>query len=131
MPGHRLRRAHGEARRALTESAMYRGGLGPIAERSGGGVRIDVLHLRGIEARIEQRIHHGAARAIPVIGRRRDVEGIAAHAEAEELGIDLRTARPRLIVVLEHHRAGAVTHDETVAVAVPGAARPLRIIVSL
>ena len=59
------------------------------------------------------------------------MEGIAAHAEADDLRVDLRAARLGLLVLLEHHRAGAVAHDEAVAILVPRAARGLRIVIAL
>ena len=46
---------------------------------------------------------------------------VAAHAEADELGVDLRAARCALFVFLEHDRAGALRHHEAVAVAGPTA----------
>jgi hypothetical protein len=58
------------------------------------------------------------------------VEGIAAHAEAGQLGVDLRAARPGMFVLFEHHDAGALAHDEAVAILVPGTGSSRRIVVA-
>src|SRR3546814_20222249 len=44
---------------------------------------------------------------------------IAGHAVADQLGMDLRAALLRVLVLLEHDDAGALAHDETVTVAIP------------
>src|SRR3546814_17530636 len=44
---------------------------------------------------------------------------IAGHAVADQLGMDLRAALLRVLVLLEHDDAGALAHAETVTVAIP------------
>ena len=69
-------------------------------------MRVEVLHRRsGIELRIAQRIDHRQTRAVPVFRRRGDVMRIAAHAKADELGIDPRAARLGVLELFEHHGA--------------------------
>ena len=46
---------------------------------------------------------------------------VGAHAEADQLGVDLRAAPLRVLVLLEHEHAGAFAEDEAVAVLVPRA----------
>ncbi len=67
----------------------------------------------------------------PFSGGDGHVVGIAAHPEADDLGIDFRAARLRRFVLFEQHRTAAVAHDEAVAILVPRAARPLRIVIAL
>jgi hypothetical protein len=58
------------------------------------------------------------------------VEGVGAHAEAGQLGVDLGAARLGVLVLLEHQHAGALAEHEAVAVLVPGAARRSRVVVA-
>ena len=59
--------------------------------------------------------------AIAVLGGRGDVIGVARQAVADHFGVDLRAARLGVLVFLEHDDAGALAHDEAVAVLVIGA----------
>ena len=67
-----------------------------------------------------QRVAHGAEGAVAVLRRRGDVMGVARHAVADDLGIDLGAALLGMLEFLEHQHAGALAHDEAVAVLVPG-----------
>ena len=67
-----------------------------------------------------QRRRHAAEGAVAVLGRRGDVIGVAGQAVAGDLGIDLGAARLGVLELLEHDDAGALAHDEAVAVAVIG-----------
>ena len=64
---------------------------------------------------------HAAEGAVAVLGRRGDVVGVAGQAVADHLGIDLGAARLGVLELLEHDDAGALAHDEAVAVPVVGA----------
>ena len=66
------------------------------------------------------RHRHAAERAVAVLGRRGDVIGVARQAVADHFGIDLGAARLGVLVLLEHDDAGALAHDEAVAVLVVG-----------
>ena len=72
-----------------------------------------------------QRRPHAAIGAVAVLGRRGDVIGVARHAVADDLGVDLGAARFGVLELLEHDDAGAFAHDEAVAVLVIGARRLL------
>src|SRR5690606_21491874 len=85
--------------------------------------------VRG-DAGVADRVAHAARRALAALAGRGHVEGVAAHAEADQLAIDARAARLRLLVVLEHQDAGAVAHDEAVALAVPGTRGLFRLVVA-
>ena len=71
--------------------------------------------------RVAQRRQHRSGCGPSTFGRGH-VEGIGAHAEADQLGVDLRAARLRVLVLLEHQHAGALAQHEAVAVLVPGTA---------
>ena len=58
--------------------------------------------------------------AVAVFGRRGDVIGVARQAVTDDLGIDLRAARLGVLQLFEHDDAGALAHDEAVAVPVVG-----------
>ena len=63
---------------------------------------------------------HAAIGAVAVLGRRGDVVGVAGKAVADDLAIDLRAAGHGVLALLEHDDAGALAHDEAVAVLVIG-----------
>ncbi len=65
----------------------------------------------------------------PSSARRGDVVGIARQAVADDLGVDAGAARLRVLEFLEHDDAGALAHDEAVAVAVLGARGACRLVV--
>src|SRR5690606_24268164 len=69
--------------------------------------------------------------ALTVLGRRRDVMRVGAHAETRKLGIDARAAAFRVLVFLERDAGRAVGEHEAVAVLVPRTARARRIVVAL
>ena len=63
--------------------------------------------------------------------RRGDVIGVARQAIADDFGVDFRAARLGMLIFLEHDDAGALAHDEAVAVAVVGAAGLFRRVVEV
>ena len=67
---------------------------------------------------------HGAETAVAVVGRSGDVEGVACKAVAHHFGVDVRAAGLGVFQFLEHQGAGALAHDEAVAVLVVGPRTP-------
>src|SRR5262245_24064111 len=111
-------RGHADAGGGIADQTMHRAKLDLVAERCRGAVGIDIVDLdRGDAGTLDRRIH-AAQRAIAVFGRCRDVMGIAGESIADELGVNLRTATLGVLISLEHHHARALTHHETVPVAV-------------
>ena len=106
---------------ALPTSALDRLQLDLVAERRRGAVGVDVVDVGGANAGALERRRHAAVGAVAVLGRRGDVVGVARQAVADDLGIDLGAARLGVLVFLEHDDAGALAHDEAVAVLVVGA----------
>ena len=105
--------------------------LGHVAERGSGSVGVDVVDpVRG-HPRVLQRQRHGPRAALAVLQGLRDMVGVAAHAESEDLGIDLRPAFSGVFVFLEHEHAGALAEHESVAVAIEGSGRRRGIVIPL
>src|SRR5581483_12308864 len=77
-----------------------------------------------------ERVHHAAARAVAIVRRGSDVEGVAGHAKTDQLGIDARAAFARVLVFLQHDHPGAVAEHKAVAILVPWPAGALRIVVA-
>ena len=79
---------------------------------------VDVIDVGGRHAGALHRHAHAAKCAIAILGRGRDVIGIAGQAVAHDFSINLRAALFRVLVFLEHHDAGALAHHETITVLV-------------
>src|SRR5690606_6106179 len=85
-----------------------------------GAVRVDVVDLARVDAGPANRGAHATERAVAILGRRGDVEGVTAQTVADQLAIDPRAAGERMLALLEHDDARPLAHDETVAIAVVG-----------
>ena len=92
-------------------------------------MRVDIVDVARLHARLPQRHLHRAERARPFRMRRRHVIGVARQAVADHLGIDLGAARLGMLIFLEHHHARTLAHDEAVAILVVGAAGLFRRVV--
>ena len=91
-------------------------------------MRIEVLHLIGIDAGIFQGHGHGAARAIHV--GRGHVEGIAGHAKTDNFGVNPGAARLGVFVLFEHQHTAALAQHKAVTVLVPGARSRLGVFIA-
>ena len=58
------------------------------------------------------------------------MEGVAAHAETDQLGVDFSATCLGAFVFFEHHRGGAIAEHETITIHIPGSAGPLGVIVA-
>src|SRR4030081_4005245 len=124
-----LGRRHRDLGRRIAHHALHRVELDLVAERGRGAMGIDVVELGRRDAGALERHGHAAIGAVAVLGRRRDVIGVARQPVADELGIDLRAAAARMLVFLQHHDAGALAHHEAVAVLVVGTRGARRLVV--
>ncbi|MCY1172102.1 hypothetical protein D9M73_122310 [compost metagenome] len=122
MPDRRLGRAHRQRVDIAAEQAAHRVQFQLVAERGRGAVRVDVIDVGQVEARLFHRHLHRAERARAFGVRRGDVISIARQAIADHLGIDFRAARLGVFIFLEADHACALAHDEAVAILVIGAA---------
>ena len=87
---------------------MRAGAMGVDVQRTLGAVHL----LIGLTDR---------ARAALAVGCRcGDVEGVAGVAVAGQFGVDVRAALKRVLVLLKHHDARALAHDEAAAALVEG-----------
>ena len=87
----------------VAEHLLQRLGLGLVVGGGAGAVRVDVLRCRPPPAGVVERALHGARHAADV--GRGQVGGVRAHAEADDLGEDLRAARLRAVERFEHQMA--------------------------
>src|SRR5207249_586905 len=96
----------------------------------GGAVRVDIVDSGSLQIGVLQGIAHAAERAVAVLARRGHVEGICRDAVAGQLAVNPRPPRPGVLVLLEHHGAGALAQHEAVALLVPRTARSGRVVVA-
>ncbi len=96
--------------------------LGDVAALGGGAVRAHVVDVRCREAGVLQGLAHGDGHG-PGFGLG-DVDTVRIAAEADDFRMDVRAARLRMFVLLQHEGGGAFAHHEAVAVAVE---RPWRL----
>ena len=116
MPDHRLVRRHRNLRQMFAE---HDGGgvvFHLVVFRRRGAVRVDMVDLLRLEAGIGQRLAHAADDRLAVRARAGAVERVGQLAAAGQHAEDLRATGNRGLIALEHQRAGAFGHDETVAV---------------
>ena len=112
----------------ISEGQFDRFGFVLVAQRGRCAMCVDVLDLVGIDLGITKRRFHATGRPI-AIGRG-DVMRISAHAVADELAIDARSALAGMFVLFEHQNSSAFAQHETVAVAVPGPARGRGVVIA-
>src|SRR5690606_29813596 len=105
----------------LTEQAGHGTELDLVTERGRGAVGVDVVDLARADAGALQGHLHAAIAAVAVLGGSGDVVGVAGHAVADDFAVNPGATGLGPLVVLEHDNAGALAHDETVAVLVIGA----------
>ena len=127
---HRLGGVDDQLVRMVAEGALDALHFRHVAHGGRRAVRVHVLHLVRVDARVLHRGDHAARCAAAVLERCRDVVRVRAHAEADDFRIDLRAARLGVFVLFEHHHARALAQHEAVAVAVPRARGRGRIVIA-
>ncbi len=85
-------------------------------------MRVQILNVAGIQRCVLDGVCHRETGALPILGWRGHVIGVAAHAETGDLGIDASATALRMFQLFENDRATAVTEYKAVAVLVPGPA---------
>ena len=91
---------------------------------------IDIIDVGWFDAGALHRGNHAAIGAVPV-GGCGDVEGIAGQSVSDDFRIDFRAARLGMLELFEHHHAGPLAHDETVAVAIVRTRSFLRLVIEI
>ena len=130
MADRRFGRRHRNLRGGVADQALDRAELDRVGHGRG-AVRVDVVDVGRRKPGALERGSHAAEGAVAVLGRRGDVIGVAGQAVADDLGIDFRAARLGVLQLFEDDDAGALAHDEAVAVAVIGPRRLFRRVVAL
>lgn len=92
MAGGRLGGRHGNLRSRFADKPFDRAKLDRVGH-GGGAVGVDIVDIVRREASALQRHGHAAIRTVAVLGRSRDVEGIAGQAITDNFGVNLRAAR--------------------------------------
>ena len=129
VAGHGLGRAdHQLVFGVSAESGLDGVGFVQVAQRRGCAVRVEIIDLIGVDARIFQGHRHGAARAVHV--GRGHVESVARHAKTDDFSVNLGTACFGVFVLFEHQHAAALAQHKTVAVFVPGAGRGFWVVIA-
>ncbi len=125
VTGHRLGGGHQHGLAAHAGDGL---GLHQVAGRGGGGVGVDVGDVVALDAGVG----HGEAHRALLAGSGRvggrDVVGVRGHADAREDGVDPGAPGLGVLTGLQHHDAGALTHDEAVTIDVVGTAGALRVV---
>ena len=84
-------------------------------------MRVDVIDVGRYESRFPEGQFHRIAGTLAVLAWRRDVPGVASHAESRNLSIDMRTAAQCVFVLLDDEDSRTLAHHKTVARLVEGA----------
>ena len=79
-------------------------------------MRIQILHVAGIELRVAQCVDHGEPRTGAIFRRRSNVMSIAAHTKSRQLGVNACAAPLGVSEILHHEDAAALADHETVAI---------------
>ena len=91
---------------------------------------VDIVDLVSRESSVVQGCLHRSGRANALFVRCGNVKSIAARAVANDLGIDVSTARSCVVQTLKDHNPSPLTDDKPVPVGVKGAASPQGIVIA-
>ena len=116
VAGHRLGRTHRDTRAVRTERPFDRRGLGRVGQHGAGTVRVDVVDVRGGQARLRHRVGHRLGGVAAVLARRGDMKGVVRLAVPADLCVDVRAARRRCGERLHHQNGGPFAEHEPVTV---------------
>ncbi|MCY1440193.1 hypothetical protein D9M71_564580 [compost metagenome] len=130
VAGHRLGRADRQLVGMLAEHALDRRHFGHIARWGRSAVGVDVADVFRLDTGIAQGVGHAAGSAFARVGRRRHVVGVAAHAKANQFGVDSRPAGLGVLQLLEHQGPSTVGQHKPVTPLVPRPAGPAGFIVA-
>ena len=122
VPGHGFGAGDEQALlRVVAKGALDGAELAQIADGGGGGVRVDVADVGGVQLGVAQGHFHALGGAEAFRMRGGEVVGICGDAVAGEFGVNVRAALFGVLQLFDDDDAGAFAHDEAVAIDVPGA----------
>src|ERR1700737_2583837 len=104
--------------------------FGAIPKLRGCGVGIQVLDCRGSEPSILQREFHDAANSSAILRWSICVKGVRIRGVAHELREHFGSAARSVLALFKNEHARSFTHHESISIAIPGAGRSFRIVVS-
>ena len=128
VAGHGFGGVNDDFARMIAQSAFNGFGFVGIAQRSRCTVCVDVINVFRIQAGIFQGAGNGQCRAFFV--RRGNVVSIGAHTEADDFGVNFRTAFFRVFQFFQHQHASAFADNETVTAFVPRTGSGSRVVVA-
>ena len=120
VAGHGLGAAHQQFGGVFPKDLLEGLAFVSVTHRGGGGVGIDVIDVGRGEAGVLQGQDDAAPG--PFLVRVGDVVGVAGHAEADDLAVDLGAPGHGVVQFLQGQDAGAFGHDKAGAVEVEGPA---------
>ena len=131
VAGRALRRGDRRAiRLVLAERHLEHARLAGVAGRRRGAVRVDVADVLRLDAGVGERHRQRPGRVLAGRVGVGDVVRVGRDAVAEQLGVDLRPARLRVLELLDHDHPGRLAHHEAVALAVERPRAALGIVVA-
>ena len=115
MPDHGLGRADGELVGMLAEDGLDRRGLVAIVEDRRGAMRVDVSTSSGARSAFFSARLQRARQPRATWRRLGDVVRVRRRGVADDLGVDARATRPRMLLIFQQQDARALAHHEAVA----------------
>src|SRR5207248_955846 len=110
--------AHLQSRRMVAKNMLECERLRWIVERRGAAVRIHIGDFRWRDVTVRESALHGARRLHAVGTRRSHMMRVVRISITNELGVDVRAAPARALVLLENEHCAAFTHHEPIAIAI-------------
>src|SRR5690348_11037175 len=114
----------------FTKTALHRDRFRDISQRRGSTMRVDIINLSGVHARISQRVRHTARGALPVFAGSSHMVSVRAHAETSQLGINFGIAPPGMLQLLQYQNPRPLAQHETIPAFIPWPAGSSRIIIA-
>src|SRR6266404_4043024 len=113
-----------------SEDVLHGAGFRQVAELSAGPVCVDVIDCIGGElGGFQAAVHRSGSPAALLVGSS-DMPAVGGDAVTEQLGVDARAPAAGDLLRFEDQDASAFGQDETITVAVEGAAGACRIVVA-
>ena len=116
--------------RVVAEHLLDRRSFAGVVERRRAAVRIHITDLAGRHVCVGEREAHGAGGLRAVGQRRGHVMRVVGRPVTAELGVHGRPSRARAFPLLQHEHHRALSHHESIAIAVERPRRASRLVVA-